>query len=56
MPGAGPGYFTGEAPDVGALSYGEPMPQVPRKPEAIPGLIPAGFWPLASNAPDPLKH
>ncbi len=29
LPGCGSGYFSGDAPDVGALQYGESMPDLP---------------------------
>ena len=33
-----------KSPDVGALPFGTPMPQLPRKQEAVKAP-PAGFWP-----------
>jgi len=44
LPGCEPGYFTGAAPDVGALQFGQPMPRIPRRPEDV-DVPPAGIWP-----------
>lgn len=47
LPGLKPGYFTGTAPDAGALEYGQPMPQIPRRREDVSDLPTAGAWPEA---------
>lgn len=39
-----PGLPQENAPDAGALQFGEPMPQLPRKPEQVKAP-PAGSWP-----------
>jgi hypothetical protein len=44
LPGCPPGYFSGEAPDAGALQFGEPTPRLPRRPEEVE-CPPAGAWP-----------
>lgn len=45
LPGCEPGYFTGQAPDAGAVAFGRPMPRLPRKREEVTGLPAAGTWP-----------
>jgi predicted SnoaL-like aldol condensation-catalyzing enzyme len=45
LPGCAPGYFSGAAPDAGALQFGEPMPTLPRRPEDVT-CPPAGSWPI----------
>ncbi|MDH7570249.1 MAG: right-handed parallel beta-helix repeat-containing protein, partial [Armatimonadota bacterium] len=44
LPGCEPGYFSGTAPDAGALPFGTPMPRLPRLPETV-SAPPAGSWP-----------
>ena len=44
LPGCEPGYFTGAAPDIGALQSGQPMPRIPRRPSEVEAP-PAGAWP-----------
>jgi hypothetical protein len=44
LPGCEPGYFSGKAPDCGALSYGTPMPRLPRDPATLKEPA-AGMWP-----------
>ncbi len=44
LPGCEPGYFRGDAPDAGALQFGESMPKLPRRPEEVE-CPPAGAWP-----------
>jgi hypothetical protein len=44
LPGCEPGYFTGSAPDCGAIQFGKPMPVLPRKPSDV-NAPPAGTWP-----------
>jgi len=44
LPGCEAGYFTGDAPDVGALQFGEKTPVLPRRPEEV-DCPPAGWWP-----------
>ena len=54
LPGCEPGYFTGPAPDCGALQFGQPMPRVPRRPEEV-NAPPAGSWPgPEADSPAPL--
>ena len=47
LPGLTGNYFTGNAPDAGALQLGEAMPVVPRPRESIANLPAAGHWPGA---------
>src|SRR5690606_10865854 len=51
LPGLEPGYFTGAAPDAGALEYGQPMPRLPRDRADIADLPAAGSWPAADAQP-----
>ncbi|MDQ3813655.1 MAG: hypothetical protein M3347_06855, partial [Armatimonadota bacterium] len=44
LPALEPGYFKGDAPDAGAVQFGNPMPRLPRKPEEVQ-VPPAGTWP-----------
>jgi hypothetical protein len=44
LPGCEPGYFTGPAPDCGAVPFGSPMPKLPRTPAQVE-VVPAGSWP-----------
>ena len=48
-PGCEPGYFSGPAPDAGAVPLGQPMPRAPRTGREVYDP-PAGVWP----APDPV--
>ncbi|EIP98991.1 hypothetical protein OpiT1DRAFT_03494 [Opitutaceae bacterium TAV1] len=53
LPGCEPGYFTGPAPDAGALAYGQALPQIPRPRTSIENESPpAGTWPDAETAAD----
>ncbi len=51
LPGLEPGYFTGDAPDAGALQAGAPMPAIPRAREDVKNLPEAGYWPPADAQP-----
>jgi hypothetical protein len=46
LPGCEPGYFKGNAPDAGALQFGESMPTLPRRKTDL-NLVAAGQWPSA---------